>query len=405
MSFEVSEFRKFFPQLERKMGPNRLIYFDNGASTLKHSEVTDRLNTYNRFETSNVHRGAHHTSRQGTESYEDARSRVADFLKAQSSTEIVFTRGTTESINLVSFCLSIQIKRGDEILISPLEHHSNIVPWQVLCEKTGAELKVVPLDLEGGVTEEAILNSINDKTRVVALIHYSNSFGNRIPLESALKVCREKGIYSLIDCAQTILTEKVDVSQWDCDFLCFSGHKLFGPYGIGALYVNQRNFGWMPPYQTGGSMIDRVSFEKTSYAEPPQKFEAGTPNISGAIGLGMAIDVIQKMDFKAQHTHVIELRKKLVDNLASREKVNIIDFPSEGYSGVVSFNIKGSHPSDVGALLDKYGIAVRAGHHCTQPAMELLGIPGTVRVSLAAYNTHEEIDYFHEILNKVEEFF
>ena len=405
MSFDVQEFRKSFPQLERKVGPNSLIYFDSAASTLKHSAVTDRVNTYNRFETANVHRGAHQASQQGTENYEGARKKVQAFVNAKSDQEIIFTRGTTESINLICHGFESKLKPGDEVLISPFEHHSNIVPWQVLCTKTGASLKVVPFDSKSGMSIEAFKQAINENTKIASFIFYSNSFGNRLPVEEMISLCKEKGILTLIDGAQAVLTEAVDVQSLDCDFFCFSGHKIFAPYGIGALYIKANHLDNLSPYQTGGSMIDRVTFEKTTYANSPQKFEAGTPNISGAIGLGTAIDVLKKLDFKDQHAHVVALRNRLVEGLKARSKVEVYEFPSSDYAGVVSFNVQGSHSSDVGTLLDKYAVAVRAGHHCTQPLMGLMGIPGTVRVSVAAYNTVEEVDYFLTIMEKIEEFF
>ena len=405
MTFEVDNFRKGFPQLERMMGPNRLIYFDCGASSLKHSKVTDRVNTYNRFETSNVHRGAHHTSRQGTENYEGARQTLQKFINAEKSEEIVFTRGTTEGINFVASVLTNQLRPGDEILITPFEHHSNIVPWQMLCEKTGAKLKVAPFDQYTGMSLETFQGSVTEKTKVAAFIYYSNSFGNRFPVEKMVESCHSRGILTLIDAAQAMLTETVDVQKIGCDFLVFSGHKMYGPYGIGVLFINQRHLNSLPPYQGGGSMIDRVTFEKTTYAEAPQKFEAGTPNISGAIGLGEAAKVIMEEDMLAMHRHVLNLRKKLIQGLITREKIDFYEFPGDDHTGVVSFNVKGSHSSDVGTLLDKYGYAVRAGHHCTQPLMDLIGISGTVRVSFAPYNTLEEVENFLKTLDKVEEFF
>lgn len=405
MSFDVSEFRKGFPQLERMMGPNRLVYFDSGASSLKHSSVTDRVNSFNRFETANVHRGAHQTSRQGTESYEGARQKVQSFINAKSSDEIVFTRGTTEGINFIASALRAYLKKGDEVLLTPFEHHSNIVPWQVLCEQTGAVLKVVDFNAEEGLLIEDFERSMTAKTKVASFLYYSNSLGNRLPVEKMVQICKQHKVLTLIDAAQAVLSEKIDVQSLQCDFLAFSGHKMFAPYGIGALYINASQFDRIAPYQTGGSMIDRVSFEKTTYANPPQKYEAGTPNISGAIGLGMAIDVISKESVAEMHSHVINLRNELIRGLEDKKSLELYEIKTQDRTGVVSFNIKGAHASDVGTLLDKYGFAVRAGHHCCQPLMDILGVSGTVRVSLAPYNTSEEVQTFLATMNKVEEFF
>jgi cysteine desulfurase / selenocysteine lyase len=403
--FSSSHFRKFFPQLERKIGLNPFIYFDNGASTLKHNLVTDRINTYNRFETSNVHRGAHMVSRQGTVEFENARSLVKKFINSKNECEIIFTKGTTEGINLVASVIENLINENDEILITPFEHHSNIVPWQILCQKKKAKLKIVPFDPIQGLTFENFKNSITEKTRICSMIQYSNSFGQRLPIEQMISECRKHNILTLVDGAQTPITEEIDVQKLNCDFFVFSGHKMFGPYGIGILYGRKDLLEALPPYQTGGSMIDRVTFEKTTYADLPQKYEAGTPPISGAIGLGVAIQSIFEMNIKEAHNYVFQLRKLLIEGLKTINSCELYEFPSESYAGIVSFNIKGAHPSDVGTLLDKYGIAVRTGHHCTQPLMDLMGIKGTVRASLAPYNSEFEIDYFVKTLKKVEEFF
>lgn len=405
MNFDVFAFRKKFPQLERTQGPRKLIYLDSGASSLKHSEVSDRVNSYNRFETANVHRGAHQTSRQGTENYERAREKLSQFVNAKTSSEIIFTRGATEGVNFVASGLRDQLVPGDEVLITPFEHHSNIVPWQELCNKTGAQLKVAPFDKEKGMTLEAFEGALSERTKMAAFIHYSNSFGQRMPVEKMVETSKKIGALTLIDSAQAVIAEKVDVQKLGCDFLVFSGHKMFGPYGIGVLYINQKHLESWPPYQTGGSMIDRVSFERTIYAQAPQKFEAGTLNIAGAIGLGVAAGIIMEMDFNSVHDHVLILRQQLMAGLKERPQLDVYDFKGEGYTGVVSFNMKGSHPSDVGTLLDKYGFAVRAGHHCTQPLMDLLGVPGTVRVSMGPYNTSEEIQDFLTTMEKIEEFF
>lgn len=406
MSFNSKEFRKHFPQLEREVENHSLVYFDNGASTLKHLDVIDRVSTYNKLEVANVHRGAHSLSQWGTEAYEKARESLQKFVGAKDSREIVFTRGTTESINLVANIVAeAMLQKGDEILISPFEHHSNIVPWQMICEKYGCQLKVIAFDPKEGVRINDVVAAMTEKTKLCSFLWYSNSFGNRLPVEDIIKECKKRNIITLVDAAQTALTEKINVDQLGCDFLALSGHKMFAPYGIGALYGRLELLDKLPPYQGGGSMIDRVSFEKTSYAQTPQKYEAGTPNVAGAIGLGLACDVIASMNFADQHKHILSLRKVLKEGLSEISSCEIYDFESSDYSGVLSFNIKGAHPSDIGTLLDKYGVAVRAGHHCTQPLMELLGIEGTVRVSLAAYNTENEVKYFIDTMKKVEGFF
>ncbi len=405
MSFDVDEFRKSFPQLERTVGPRRLVYLDSGASSLKHSFVTDRVNTYNRFEAGNVHRGAHQTSRQGTENFEQARQQVQKFINARFHEEVVWTRGTTESINFVASGLKSQLSPGDEVLITPFEHHSNIVPWQVLCEQTGAKLVVADFDSEEGMSIEAFEKALTSKTKLAAFIFYSNSFGQRFPIEKMVQLCRQKKVLTLVDGAQAVLTEAIDVQSIGCDFFCFSGHKMFAPYGVGALFIKKELIPLIPPYQTGGSMIDRVTFAKTTFAEAPQKYEAGTPNISGAIGLGAAAQIVMEMNFKEVHQHIMQLRTLLISELKKRDSVKVYDFPGSDYSGIVSFNVKGSHSSDVGTLLDKYGFAVRAGHHCTQPVMELMGLSGTVRVSFGPYNTEGEIMDFLSTMHKIEEFF
>ncbi len=405
MSFKVDNFRRFFPQLERKKGPSFMIYFDSGASSLKLNKMTNRMNCYNRFEVSNVHRGNHQLSRQGTENYEQARCKIQNFIHAQRPEEVIFTRGTTESINLVANSLESSLKEDDEILISSMEHHSNIVPWQILCEKKSCHLKVIPFDPKTGISHENFKKNLSKKTKLVSIILYSNSFGNRLPVENIINQCRNHEILTLIDAAQAPLSQTIDVEKLGCDFLTLSGHKMYGPYGIGVLFGRKKLLDSMPPYQVGGGMIDRVSFEKTTYAETPQKFEAGTPNIAGAIGLGVAADFIKVQNIDEQHQHVLNMRDHLKKELMKFSSVEIYELHSPDYTGAISFNIKGSHPSDVGVLLDKYGIAVRSGHHCNQPLMDMMKLPGTVRVSLAPYNNLNEIDSFLRIMKKVEDFF
>ena len=405
MSFDVAKLRSSFPALNQEINGYPLIYFDNAASTLKHKDVCDRVHHYNLYETANVHRGAHTLSQKGTDHYERARLLVKDFIGASSDEEIIFVRGTTEGVNLVASSFVESFQPGDEILISPFEHHSNIVCWQMICEKKQLKLKVMPFDKEKGLSLETAEKAITEKTKLMSFLWYSNSFGYRLPVEALLKLCKERGIHSFVDAAQAPLHEKMNVQELDCDFLTFSGHKMFAPYGIGVLYGKKSLLEKMPPYQSGGSMIDRVDYDKTRFADLPQKFEAGTPNISAAIGLGEAISQINKSDFSHWHTHIQNLREQLIAGLKDIEGVEVYDFPSEQHTGVVSYNVKGVHSSDIGSLLDKYGIAVRTGHHCTQPLMKEMGLEGTVRASLAPYNTLEEVQVFCEKMKKVKEFF
>lgn len=405
MAFDPTSLRSSFPALEQKINDNELIYFDNAASTLKHKAVCDRVYNYELYETSNVHRGAHTLSRKGTENYEGARDRIKNFIGAEKSEEIIFVRGTTEGANLVASCLSETFSPGDEILISPFEHHSNIVCWQRICEKKNLKLRVMNFNPKTGIDLEAVENSLSEKTKLMSFLWYSNSFGNRLPVEKLVHMCRDKGIYSFVDAAQATLHEKMNVKDLGCDFLTFSGHKMFAPYGIGALYGRREVLEKMEPYQSGGSMIDRVDYDKTRFADIPQKFEAGTPNISGAIGLGEAVSIVEASPFEEWHSHTQNLRSQLIEALSEIRDIEIYNFPAESYTGVISFNIKGVHSSDVGSLLDQYGIAVRTGHHCTQPLMKAMGIEGTVRVSLAPYNTTKEAEKFAEKMKKVREFF
>ena len=405
MSFSPQAFRQNFPQLGQRVNDKALIYFDNAASTLKHAAAINRSHSYNSYEVSNVHRGAHTLSRQGTENYEAARKVVQRFIGAEHDSEIVFTRGTTESINLVASSLSGLLQTGDEIVLSPFEHHSNIVPWQILCEKRGCELKVLDYSNDIHKLSDILQKVISKKTRLVSFLHYSNSLGHRMPVEKMVEICRENQIMTLIDGAQALLSEKVDVKSLGCDFYCFSGHKLFAPYGIGVLYARQSILEKMPPYQSGGSMIDRVTFGKTTYADSPQKFEAGTPNVAGALAMASALNAIEKDGVQNYHKHVDQLRQRLLKGLRAIPICELYEFHADHFCGVVSFNMKGAHSSDVGTLLDKYGVAVRSGHHCCQPLMDLMGIAGTVRASLAPYNTQAEVDFFIETLKKIEEFF
>ena len=405
MLFPVDEFRKNFPQLTRRIHGHPLVYFDNAASTLQHSRVSDQVDQYNRNQVSNVHRGSHTLSRESTNLYEEARIRVQKFIGASSPEEIIFTRGTTESINLVAHILSLKnLSPSDEILISPFEHHSNTVPWQMVCERVGCSLKVWKAQLGQGFCKKSFLSALSSQTKVCSFLWYSNSFGHGLPVEYMVKECRQRGIHTLIDAAQVPLTEKIDVGMLDTDFLCFSGHKMFAPYGIGILYGRKSLLETLPPYGGGGGMVDRVTFEHTKYGDLPYKYESGTPHIPGAVGLSQAMDIIESLDFKAQHEHTLALRENLQKGL---EDLGVLfyDFESSNYTGVLSFNVPSAHCTDVADLLDGYGVAVRAGHHCNQPIMDVIGVPGTVRVSLTCYNTQKEVDIFLKTIKKVITFF
>ena len=324
MAFNPQDLRQNFPELSIKVNGKDLVYFDNAASTLKHEAVSNRVHDYNKFEASNVHRGAHFLSNQGTENYEAARRQVQKFINAKSADEVIFTRGTTESINLVaaSYC-DWELSPGDEIVLSPFEHHSNIVPWQEICKWNEFKIRVIDFDPKYGVTSEAIDKAITSRTGFVSCLWYSNSFGHRLPIEEIISKAKKVGAKTLIDGAQAPLHEKIDVQKLDCDFLAFSGHKMFAPYGIGALYGKTELLEMMRPYQTGGSMIDRVSFKETRYADIPQKFEAGTPNVGGAIGLGKACETISELNIDSWHSHLSKLRDKLVSFIKTQDHIEL----------------------------------------------------------------------------------
>ncbi len=396
---DIGAVRADFPALRRKIGKHPLVYFDNAATSQKPQSVIDRLVTYYENENSNVHRGAHTLSREATAGYEEARETVRAYLNAPSAREIVFTRGTTESVNLVAASFARHtLVTGDEILVSAMEHHSNLVPWQMVCEKTGAKLIVAPVHESGELDREAYECLLTDRTRMVALCHVSNTLGTVNPVKDLIRSAKKRDALVLLDGAQAAAHLHLDVQDLDCDFYCMSGHKMFGPTGIGALYARASVADRMQPYQGGGEMIQSVSFAKTTYAEPPYRFEAGTPNIAGAIAYAEAIRYVQStgLDRIAESEHLL-LRHGTaalegVDGLrligTAREKVPVF-----------SFLVDGVHPLDLGAMLDAKGFAVRTGHHCTEPLMDLLGIPGTVRASLSFYNTTEEIDRFADALN------
>lgn len=396
---DVEAIRKDFPILHTKVHGQPLIYFDNAATSQKPLVILNAIQEYYKETNSNVHRGIHYLSNKATNEFEESRKIIATHLNA-SHDEIVYTRGTTEAINLVAFSFGEAfVKSGDEIIISQMEHHSNIVPWQMLCERKNAILKYIPINENGTLKLEEFKKLLSPKTKLVAVTHVSNTLGTINPMEEIIELAHTKNIPVLLDGAQAVPHMKIDVKKLDMDFYCFSGHKTFGPTGIGILYGKSKWLKQMPPYQGGGEMIKEVTLEKTTYNEPPLRFEAGTPNIEASIVLAKAIEYISKigLDKIAKHEHNLLLYA--TEKLEKIEGLKIIGTAPHKTS-VVSFIVNGIHPSDIGILLDKQGIAVRTGHHCTQPLIDFYKIPGTVRASFAFYNTIEEIDVFVKALNK-----
>lgn len=398
--FDAESIRKDFPILSEKAYGKPLAYFDNAATSQKPKVVIDCLQEYYTHYNANIHRGVHFLSQKASQAFDDVRVKVQNFINASSEKEIIFTRGTTESINLVAATFGRKfIGAGDEIIITAMEHHSNIVPWQMLCEEKKAVLKVIPMTDSGELCVEKLEGLISEKTKLISVVHTSNSLGTINPVKEIILIAHQKNIPVLIDAAQAIAHEALDVQELDCDFLAFSGHKMFGPTGVGGLYGKLELLEKMPPYQGGGEMIHSVSFEKTTYNEVPYKFEAGTPNIADVIGLGAAIDYLNSIDRSAASAHETALMQYASEKLSSIAHVKLIGTASHKTS-VVSFVIDGVNALDAGMYLDTLGIAVRTGHHCTEPVMNRLGIPGTIRASFMFYNTFEEIDRLAEGVKK-----
>lgn len=401
---DIEQIRADFPILHQQVNGKPLVYLDNGATTQKPQVVIDALANYYRTTNSNVHRGAHTLSDQATQMFEDARITMQKFLNAEKSEEIIWTRGTTESINLVAQTwVRSNVKPGDEIIISGMEHHSNIVPWQMVCEQTGAILKVIPVLDDGSLDYDGYLKLLSDKTKFVAVVHVSNALGTLNPVEDIIREAHKVGAKTLIDGAQAVAHWDIDVQALDCDFYAFSGHKLFGPTGLGVLYGKEALLNAMPPYQGGGEMILHVSFEKTTYNVLPYKFEAGTPNIAGAIAMAAAVDYLNSLDRIALAKHEDALLARANELAAQTDGLRLVG-TSKNKASVFSFLIEGTHPHDVGTLLDQQGIAVRTGHHCAMPVMEQFDIPGTVRASFTFYNTLEEVDALFKAIEKVKMF-
>ncbi|MFT6441921.1 MAG: cysteine desulfurase/selenocysteine lyase [Salibacteraceae bacterium] len=405
IELNIEQIRKDFPILHQEVNGKPLVYFDNAASTQKPKVVIDRVADYYSNEHSNIHRGVHSLSAAATEEYELARKTVQAHFNAKFDHEIVFNKGTTDGINLVAngFAKSF-LKEGDEVIVSELEHHSNIVPWQMACEQTGSKLKVIPITDSGEWIMEEFHNLLSDRTKIIAVNHVSNALGTMNPITDVIEAAHSKGIPVLLDGAQAVPHMAVDVQALDCDFYVMSGHKLFGPTGVGVLYGKEEWLNKLPPYQGGGDMIKTVSFEKTTYNELPFKFEAGTPNIAGVIGLKTAIDYVSEIGLDAIADYEQELLEYGTEKLSQIEGLKIYG-TAKNKASVISFLLDGIHPYDAGTILDKLGIAVRTGHHCTQPVMTRFGIPGTVRASFAFYNTKEEIDALYEGLLRVKKMF
>ncbi len=396
---DINQIRKDFPILDQKVNGNPLVYFDNAATTQKPLTVIQRISDYYLRENSNVHRGVHHLSQVATEAYENARKYVADFINAKESKEIIFTRGTTESINLLATVFVPWIHAGDEIVVSGMEHHSNMVPWQQLCEKNKARLKVLPVALNGTLDLDFLEKLLTPKVKLLAVTHLSNVLGTVNPVKEIIRIAHKKGVPVLLDGAQGIAHTKVDVQDLDVDFYAFSGHKVYAPMGIGVLYGRSAWLQKLPPYQFGGEMIDDVSFEKTTFSKLPYKYEAGTPNVAGALGMEAALRYVNETGWEDILKHEDALLRYATEKLENIAGMRIIG-QAKDKAAVISFLIHGIHPFDLGTLLDQMGIAVRTGHHCAQPLMDFYCIPGTVRASFGLYNTKEEIDIFAEAIEK-----
>ncbi|MGA9028500.1 MAG: cysteine desulfurase [Steroidobacteraceae bacterium] len=403
--FDVAAVRRRFPVLARTIHGHPLVYLDNGASSQRPTAVIDAVNDYERHHHANVHRGVHTLSQEASALFEAARDSLVGFINARSRHEIVFVRGTTEAINLVAQSYARPLfEPGDEVLITHLEHHANIVPWQLLREQTGIKLVIAPMDTRGEIHAGQVEALMGPRTRLLACAHVSNALGTVLPVRRLIAAARERGIATLIDGAQAVPHMPVDVQALDCDFYAFSAHKMFGPTGIGVLYGREAVLERMPPWQGGGDMILAVSFAKTTYNRLPYKFEAGTPNISGAIGLGAAVNFLGTLDLDAAHAHERALLARAEAVLADVPGLRLIGTAAEK-AGLVSFVVDGVHPHDLGTILDKDGIAIRTGHHCAMPVMEFFGVPATARASFAFYNTFEEIDLLAASIERARKLF
>lgn len=403
MKFDVERIRKDFPILQRKVNGKDLVYFDNAATSQTPQQVIDCIVDYYQNYNANIHRGVHSLSQEATDAYEQAREKIRKHFNAEKAHEIIFTSGTTHAINLVASGYSSILKAGDEVIVSALEHHSNIVPWQMLCEKTGAKLRVIPMEFDGKLNLDEYEKLLNSKTKLVFVNHVSNALGTINPIRFIIDKAHEIKAKVLVDGAQAAPHIQADVQVLDVDFYTVSAHKICGPTGVGILYGKEALLEMLPPYQGGGEMIDQVSFEKTTYAGLPHKFEAGTPNISGGIAFGAALDYMHEIGFDAIAKYEFELLVYATNRLKELDGIIIYGTEPLQKTAVLSFNFEGIHAYDVGTILDKLGIAVRTGHHCAQPIMEYYKIPGTIRASFAFYNTKSEIDNFINALKKAQQ--
>ncbi len=400
--FDVYEIRKEFPILQRLINDKPLVYLDNAATTQKPHQVIDSINNYYYYDNANIHRGLYFLSEVATEAYEKARLKVKEFINALSASEIIFVKGATEAINLIASSMFRAgfFEEGDEVIVSNMEHHANIVPWQINCEKRKIKLKVVPITDSGELIMEEYVKLFSSKTKLVSIVHTSNSLGTINPVKEIINIAHDYNVPVLIDGSQAVPHSKIDVQDLNCDFFVFSGHKLYGPTGIGVLYGKTKYLDMLPPYQGGGDMIRTVTFDETTFDDIPNKFEAGTPNIAGGIGLGTAIDFLGSFDFDDITTHEQNLLNYATQRLLEIPGLKIIGTAKEKAS-VISFVIDGIHPYDIGTIIDTDGIAIRTGHHCTQPVMKRFNVPATARASFGLYNTREEIDKLINGLNKV----
>jgi len=405
VSYDIEKIRDDFPILKQQVNGKPLVYLDNGATAQKPQQVIEVLDQYYREYNSNIHRGVHTLSEKATTEYESARLKIKNFINAESIQQVILTSGTTASINLVAQSYGRStLKQGDEIIITEMEHHSNIVPWQMLCEQTGAKLKVVPINDKGELIMEEYESLLNDRTRLVAVVHISNALGTINPVEDIIKLAHNREIPVLLDGAQAVPHCPVDVQALDCDFYCFSGHKLFGPTGTGVLYGKKALLESMPPWQGGGDMIRTVRFDETTYNDLPYKFEAGTPHIAGVIGTGAAIDYVSAIGMDNIAHYEAELLAYATEKMSAIDGLTLVG-TADNKAGILSFVMKDIHPHDIGTILDQHGVAIRTGHHCAMPVMERYEIPATARASLALYNTRDDIDHLVDAINNVAKVF
>lgn len=404
-AFDVEAVRRDFPILARLVNGKPLVYFDTAASAQRPNAVIDATSRFYREHNANIHRGVHTLSQEATADYEHARAKVAAFINAPSASELVFTRGTTESINLVAQAFARpMLKPGDEILISHMEHHSNIVPWQILCEQTGAVLKVAPINEHGELIWESFLDMLSGRVKMIGIVHVSNALGTVNPITEICREAHQYGIPVLVDGAQAVPHQAVDVQALGCDFYCFSGHKMYGPTGIGALWAPMKTLETMQPYQGGGEMIKTVTFEETVYNEPPGKFEAGTPNIAGSVGFGAAVEYLESLGMGNIAAYEAGLLAYATESLLKIEGLRIVGTAARK-AGVISFTLGEIHPHDIGTIIDHYGVAIRTGHHCAMPAIKHFGLPATARASLGIYNTCDDVDTLVESLIQTRQMF